>query len=136
MFPKFGFYAGFSPAWKKRRNPVTVEITGFCVAEKEGFEPSRPFRSLHDFQSCALDQLGDFSITNIRCGFYRALIVYHKKCRKSIVLCNFKNLFLYFCAGRVLLTAKICDFYEAVVIFHKNKAIFFLYATESSGHGI
>ena len=32
------------------------------VAEKEGFEPSRPFRSLHDFQSCALDQLGDFSI--------------------------------------------------------------------------
>ena len=43
-------------------NPVTIEITGFCVAEKEGFEPSRPFRSLHDFQSCALDQLGDFSI--------------------------------------------------------------------------
>ena len=41
---------------------LTVEITGFCVAEKEGFEPSRPFRSLHDFQSCALDQLGDFSI--------------------------------------------------------------------------
>lgn len=32
------------------------------VAEKEGFEPSRPFRGLHDFQSCALDQLGDFSI--------------------------------------------------------------------------
>ena len=32
------------------------------MAEKEGFEPSRPFRSLHDFQSCALDQLGDFSI--------------------------------------------------------------------------
>ena len=34
----------------------------FYLAEKEGFEPSRPFRSLHDFQSCALDQLGDFSI--------------------------------------------------------------------------
>ena len=34
----------------------------FFLAEKEGFEPSRPFRSLHDFQSCALDQLGDFSI--------------------------------------------------------------------------
>ena len=32
------------------------------LAEKEGFEPSRPFRGLHDFQSCALDQLGDFSI--------------------------------------------------------------------------
>ena len=31
------------------------------MAEKEGFEPSKPFRGLHDFQSCALDQLGDFS---------------------------------------------------------------------------
>ena len=37
-----------------------------CVAEKEGFEPSRPFRGLHDFQSCALDQLGDFSTNMIR----------------------------------------------------------------------
>ena len=26
------------------------------MAEKEGFEPSRPFWGLHDFQSCALDQ--------------------------------------------------------------------------------
>ena len=41
MFPKFGFYAGFSTARKKRRSPVTVEITGFCVAEKEGFEEDR-----------------------------------------------------------------------------------------------
>ena len=39
------------------------------MAEKEGFEPSRPFRGLHDFQSCALDQLGDFSIV-VDC-FYR-----------------------------------------------------------------
>ena len=44
------------------KNPVTIAITGFLMAEKEGFEPSRPFRGLHDFQSCALDQLGDFSI--------------------------------------------------------------------------
>ena len=35
--------------------------TRYFLAEKEGFEPSRPFRGLHDFQSCALDQLGDFS---------------------------------------------------------------------------
>ena len=34
------------------------------LAEKEGFEPSRPFRGLHDFQSCALDQLGDFSMAS------------------------------------------------------------------------
>ena len=26
------------------------------MAEKEGFEPSKPFWGLHDFQSCALDQ--------------------------------------------------------------------------------
>ena len=32
------------------------------MAEKEGFEPSKRFCRLHDFQSCALDQLGDFSI--------------------------------------------------------------------------
>ena len=57
----------YNPASRKkqgiiRENPVTVAATGFLMAEKEGFEPSRPFRGLHDFQSCALDQLGDFSI--------------------------------------------------------------------------
>ena len=45
----------------KTKNRETFRLRGF-LAEKEGFEPSRPFRSLHDFQSCALDQLGDFSI--------------------------------------------------------------------------
>ena len=44
---------------KKRK---TRNMRVFLLAEKEGFEPSRPFRGLHDFQSCALDQLGDFSI--------------------------------------------------------------------------
>ena len=36
----------------------------FCcgiLAEKERFELSRPLWGLHDFQSCALDQLRDFS---------------------------------------------------------------------------
>ena len=33
------------------------------MAEKEGFEPSIPFWGIHDFQSCALGQLRDFSIT-------------------------------------------------------------------------
>ena len=51
------------------KNPVTIAITGFFMAEKEGFEPSRPFRGLHDFQSCALDQLGDFSIA-VDCSAY------------------------------------------------------------------
>src|SRR5699024_11025230 len=43
---------------------LSLAVPGFLVAEKEGFEPSRPFRGLHDFQSCALDQLGDFSMAD------------------------------------------------------------------------
>ena len=31
------------------------------LAEKEGFEPSIPCWGIHDFQSCALGQLRDFS---------------------------------------------------------------------------
>ncbi len=34
----------------------------FFLAEKEGFEPSIPFWGIHDFQSCALGQLRDFSM--------------------------------------------------------------------------
>lgn len=40
------------------KNPT--ETSGF-LAEKERFELSNRFSRLHDFQSCALDQLGDFS---------------------------------------------------------------------------
>ena len=59
------------------KNPVTIAITGLLMAEKEGFEPSRPFRGLHDFQSCALDQLGDFSIV-VDC-FTDAVVVFSTK---------------------------------------------------------
>ena len=31
------------------------------LAEKKGFEPLIPLWGIHDFQSCALDQLRDFS---------------------------------------------------------------------------
>ena len=31
------------------------------MAEKKGFEPLIPLWGIHDFQSCALDQLRDFS---------------------------------------------------------------------------
>ena len=48
------------------------------MAEKEGFEPSRPFRSLHDFQSCALDQLGDFSIA-VSSAFRYALVALNRQ---------------------------------------------------------
>ena len=34
----------------------------FKMAEMERFELSKPFWGLHDFQSCALDQLRDISV--------------------------------------------------------------------------
>ena len=41
----------------KKRPPERVVF----LAEKEGFDPSIPFWGIHDFQSCALGQLRDFS---------------------------------------------------------------------------
>ena len=41
---------------------TTTKLVVVFMAEKEGFEPSKPFWGLHDFQSCALGQLRDFSI--------------------------------------------------------------------------
>ena len=56
----------FGPAFQIRPhqqkiNPVRMDGVYF-LAEKEGFEPSIPFWGIHDFQSCALGQLRDFSI--------------------------------------------------------------------------
>ena len=45
----------------KKQHPS--ERIGVILAEKEGFEPSIPFWGIHDFQSCALGQLRDFSIS-------------------------------------------------------------------------
>ena len=44
------------------------------LAEREGFEPSRAFRALHDFQSCALDQLSHLSIAARQRRTARAII--------------------------------------------------------------
>ena len=51
------FAAGASPPQKKSR----LLAGHFFVAEKKGFEPLIPLWGIHDFQSCALDQLRDFS---------------------------------------------------------------------------
>ena len=32
-----------------------------CMAEREGFEPSIRYQRIHDFQSCAFDQLSHLS---------------------------------------------------------------------------
>ena len=45
------------------------------MAEKEGFEPSIPFWGIHDFQSCALGQLRDFSM---RCRLTADLHIIHE----------------------------------------------------------
>ena len=45
----------------QKEDPVLTDGV-FFLAEKEGFEPSIPFWGIHDFQSCALGQLRDFSI--------------------------------------------------------------------------
>ena len=46
---------------EKKEKTGILSDTGF-MAEKEGFEPSIPFWGIHDFQSCALGQLRDFSM--------------------------------------------------------------------------
>ncbi len=48
-----------------KMNP-THRVRFILMAEKEGFEPSIPFWGIHDFQSCALGQLRDFSMRNAR----------------------------------------------------------------------
>ena len=47
------------------------------MAEKEGFEPSIPFWGIHDFQSCALGQLRDFSISAVWSAKLYYSIVFH-----------------------------------------------------------
>ena len=55
-----------SPQHEKRT--LSGRIRFFFMAEKEGFEPSIPFWGIHDFQSCALGQLRDFSISSSALG--------------------------------------------------------------------
>ena len=38
-----------------------VDKSGFLLAERKGFEPLRRYQRLHDFQSCAFDQLSHLS---------------------------------------------------------------------------
>ena len=38
---KYSFVLRLIKGQRAAKNPVTVEITGFSLAQKEGFEPSR-----------------------------------------------------------------------------------------------
>ena len=50
-----------NPSFSAKKKTPSARM-GFFLAEKEGFEPSIPFWGIHDFQSCALGQLRDFSM--------------------------------------------------------------------------
>ena len=48
------------------------------MAEKKGFEPLIPLWGIHDFQSCALDQLRDFSVLlKCSCELVSSAIIIH-----------------------------------------------------------
>ena len=49
---------------RKRLHPK--QDVAFNMAERKGFEPLRALGALHDFQSCALDQLSHLSIFFLR----------------------------------------------------------------------
>ena len=72
--------------------PVFSRIPGFLMAEKEGFEPSIPFWGIHDFQSCALGQLRDFSM---RCRLTADLHIIHEPCKKVKHYFSFFGQFLF-----------------------------------------
>lgn len=43
------------------KSPPDLTIQRVLLAERWGFEPQNAFDTLHDFQSCALDQLSHLS---------------------------------------------------------------------------
>ena len=57
------------------------------MAEKEGFEPSIPFWGIHDFQSCALGQLRDFSKSCVQLAYITAFIIVCQVLNKKNVFC-------------------------------------------------
>ena len=64
------------------------------MAEKEGFEPSIPFWGIHDFQSCALGQLRDFSIDC--CNQLAYITAFLPICQVLIA-----KIYSFFCGGKI-----------------------------------
>ena len=67
-----------NPSYEKIRPQKRSDL---FLAEKEGFEPSIPFWGIHDFQSCALGQLRDFSISDSPCGQLRYITSFLRICQ-------------------------------------------------------
>ena len=95
------FWVFLCPFMSFVKNEKSLENTGFISIFKaflnggEGeIRTLEPCYRLHDFQSCALDQLGDFSKIATR-------ILYHKHFIKSIPFYNFLN-FIFWVAKSYL----------------------------------
>ena len=59
------FFGNFIQVQRHEKCPrclIFTHLGHFTKAEREGFEPSRRYQRLHDFQSCAFDQLSHLSI--------------------------------------------------------------------------
>ncbi len=80
----------FKSLFKHKKKPILTDGLLF-MAEKEGFEPSIPFWGIHDFQSCALGQLRDFSRSAARISLL--IIHYLKEFVKPYFSFFSKNLF-------------------------------------------
>ena len=52
----------------RKSPPQFYQNYGGLLAESKGFEPSKRFWRLHDFQSCSFDQLGQLSVSAIKCS--------------------------------------------------------------------
>ena len=88
------------------RKKTTGQNLSFFMAEKEGFEPSIPFWGIHDFQSCALGQLRDFSVNcRLKSGLENPIVGSEVLCsepaRLSYTMCHkmssiFSEFFIYF----------------------------------------
>ena len=49
------------------------------MAEREGFEPSRRYQRLHDFQSCAFDQLSHLSTELDNVDYYKHFVTFRQE---------------------------------------------------------
>ena len=76
----------------EKKNPLSRQTKEDFLAEKEGFEPSIPFWGIHDFQSCALGQLRDFSM---RCRLTADLDIIHDLRKKVKHYFSFFGHFLF-----------------------------------------
>ena len=63
--------------YKYTKQKTAPYLVLFVLAEKEGFEPSKRYQRLHDFQSCALGRSATSPIIYARGQALLTLILYH-----------------------------------------------------------